>query len=239
MNSRAFPRILGLLLFLVTLWSGSGCTSVQRTAIDESRYTAPIRLACVGDSITFGVGTKDRHTESYPAQLASLLGPKWDVRNFGNSGSTLLGKGNRPYVKQKQYAQALEYKPQVIVIKLGTNDSKPQNWDSHQTEFVADYEALLDRFASLDTKPVIFLCLPIPCFLPGNDSIREKVLVDEVAPKITTLAKARGLVVIDLHKTLEGRPELVPDRIHPNKEGAGLIARAVYSALTGRAPAKP
>lgn len=35
---------------------------------------APVRVACVGDSITQGVGTAHPEKESYPAQLQALLG---------------------------------------------------------------------------------------------------------------------------------------------------------------------
>lgn len=229
--------LLRCFLFLslcLGLFVTTGCLALRRnTGVDESRYTETIRLACVGDSITFGVGTKERSRESYPAQLAGMLGPKWAVSNFGNSGSTLLSKGNRPYIQQKQYKQALEFKPHVVVIKLGTNDSKPINWEAHRDEFVANYEALIASFETLETKPVIYLCRPMPCFLPGEDSIREKVLVEQLAPKIAAIAKAHGFVLIDLHTPIAGHPELVPDKIHPNAEGARRLAEAVYFALKG------
>ena len=59
-------------------------------------YSEPIRVACVGDSITFGYGIKDRDKMSYPAQLGKRLGNKYEVRNFGVNGHTLLSKGNAP-----------------------------------------------------------------------------------------------------------------------------------------------
>jgi len=228
------PAFLAVAFAALTGCSTLPSAKTKPGTIDESRYTAPIRLACVGDSITFGSGIKDRQTQSYPAQLGALLGPKWDVRNFGLGGTTLLSKGNRPYIQQKQYRQALDFKPDVVVIKLGTNDTKPINWDKFGGEYTADYEALIASFAALETKPVIYLCRPMPCWLPGDKSIREKVIVEEVIPKVEAIAKAHGFVLIDLYTPFKNRADLVPDKIHPNAEGAGIIARTVYTALTGR-----
>ena len=103
--------------------------------VDE--YKDVIRVACVGDSITFGAGVGDREKNSYPAVLGRLLGEKWQVKNFGVSGATMLNKGDKPYTKQKAFAAALEFKPNVVLIKLGTNDSKPQNW-KFKADFAAD-----------------------------------------------------------------------------------------------------
>ncbi len=209
-------------------------TGCQHVGIDESRYTAPIRVACVGDSITYGAGIKDRTHDSYPAQLAALLGPKWEVKNFGKSGATLLEKGDRPYVKQPELAKALDFRPDVVVIKLGTNDTKPQNWDAHSGDFTADYDALIARFAALDTKPIIFICRPVPVFGADVYGIRSAVLEQQVMPRVDAIAKQHGFVVIDLYAALTGHGDLVPDKIHPNAAGATLIARAVYQALKGQ-----
>src|SRR5687768_14105445 len=87
-----------------------------------------VRVACVGDSITYGAGVSNRDRNCYPAVLQRLLGDGHDVRNFGVSGTTVLAKGDNPYTLQKVYQQAREFKPHVVVIALGTNDTKPQNW---------------------------------------------------------------------------------------------------------------
>ena len=112
-------------------------------AIQVDDYQGAIRLACVGDSITAGVGAGGN---SYPKQLAALLGDKWEVGNFGNSGSTLLNQGDKPYQKQRTFTAALQFKPQVVVIMLGTNDTKPQNWKL-KGRFAADYHDLLGKFS--------------------------------------------------------------------------------------------
>jgi lysophospholipase L1-like esterase len=40
--------------------------------------------------------------------------------------------------------------------------------------------------------------------------------------------------VIDVHGALNGKDALIPDRVHPNTEGATEIAKAVFKALTGK-----
>jgi lysophospholipase L1-like esterase len=104
-----------------------------------------IRVACVGDSITFGAGVEKREVNNYPKVLGSLLGDKYEVRNFGVSGATLLSKGDHPYIKTGAYSDAKKFAPQIVIIKLGTNDTKPQNW-KHEADFLADATNMIKEF---------------------------------------------------------------------------------------------
>lgn len=204
------------------------------------------RVACVGDSITFGSTLRDIESDNYPAQLARLLGPRWEVRNFGVSGANLLKKGNKPYMKEKTFGQALEYEPDVVVIKLGTNDSKhpgdgspdseqsPDNWQ-HKAEFVADYKALIDAFRKANPNVNVYVCTPIPAF-PGKWGINGRTIHEEIVPLVKQVATESDAKLIDLHASLDGMGALFPDTIHPNATGAGLIARAVFQSLTQRDP---
>src|SRR5207237_795169 len=105
-------------------------TAVSFVRAQETRpATQPVtKIACSGRSLTLGAGIKDRTHDSYTAQLQRMLGDQYQVKNFGSSGTTALKSGDRPYWKQKQFTQAQEFAPDIVVIKLGTNDSKPQNW---------------------------------------------------------------------------------------------------------------
>ena len=196
---------------------------------------AIIKIACVGDSITFGATLKDREHESYPAQLQRMLGERYQVGNLGYSGATLLKKGNRPYWDSRRFAAALEFAPDIVVIKLGTNDSKPDNW-KHKDEFHNDLIDLVKRFQALPCHPTVWLCHPVPAF-PGNYGIRDEVIREEIIPIIDAVAKEQNLKVIDLYAALSGKKDLFPDTIHPNAEGARLIAREVCRSLTGKADA--
>jgi len=193
------------------------------------------KVACIGDSITEGAGADKG--KSYPSQLQELLGEKWEVGNFGVGGRTLLKKGDHPYWIEGAYQKALGFEPKVVIIMLGTNDTKPQNW-KFESEFVADYTELVKSFQSLETKPKVYICRPCPVPEPGNFGINETNVKEEIK-RIDKLAKELDLEVIDMHKALEDKPELLPDRVHPNNEGAGEMAKAAYKAITGKRAPEP
>ena len=121
--------------------------------------TTPIRVACVGDSITYGACVADREKNCYPAVLGGLMGEKYDVRNFGVSGATLLKKGDHPWWNVDAFKNATAFNPNVVVIKLGSNDTKPQNW-KFKDEFAPDYKDMIDQFKKLPSSPRIFICRP-------------------------------------------------------------------------------
>ena len=195
------------------------------------------KLACVGDSITAGTVLKDKNF-TYPRQLQRLLGDGWDVRNFGVSGATLLAAGDKPYRKEKAFGDALAFQPDVVVIKLGTNDTKPQN-ATHAANLAADCRALLAAFRTANPQVKLYLCLPVPVFGAGNFAIAEAVLTASILPPLRAVAAEEKLPLIDLHAALAERGDLFPDRVHPNAEASGLIARAVFQALTGQETHRP
>lgn len=197
--------------------------------IDPSKYSEPVKVACVGDSITQGSGSKGN---PYPKQLQALLGDKWNVGNFGVSGRTLMDKGDYPYMNEKAYQNALAMNPDVVIIMLGTNDTKQQNWQFKAT-FYGDYTKLVKSFQELESKPRIYVCRPCPVPGKGGFGITEAGVQEQI-PQIDKLAKEMGIGLIDMHAALEATPELLPDRVHPNAAGAGKMAEAAYAALTGK-----
>lgn len=200
--------------------------------IDPSKYKAPVKVACIGNSITFGSGIPDRPRDSYPAQLGSMLGDQWEVRNFGVGGRTMLKKGDFPYWNEEAWTEAKAFLPDVVIIKLGTNDTKPQNW-KFSTEFLSDGRAMVGELKNLPSHPVIFLCKPVPAYA-GRWGINDSIIQHGILPAIERLAKEEKLQVIDLYSALKGRGNLFPDQIHPNAEGAGLMAQCIAKKLTGR-----
>lgn len=203
--------------------------------VDVSQYAGPVKVACVGDSITHGSGASKGN--SYPDQLRRMLGEKFEVKNFGVSGATLLNSGDRPYQKQKLYKAALAYEPDVVVIMLGTNDSKPQNW-KHREAFEADYRELVGKFAALKSHPRIWVVLPCPVPNGGGYGITEGPVTEEL-PLIQEAAKALGTGLIDVHGAMEGHAEWFADNIHPKTAGATVLAGTVYQSLTGKAYSGP
>ena len=176
----------------------AGCMTAgarRGQAVAPADYDETIRVACVGDSITFGAGIKDRKNDNYPVVLGRSLGERFKVRNFGVSGATLLKKGDFSYWDRPALKAATQFNPHVVVIKLGTNDTKPQNW-KYAADYAADYEAMIDHFAALPANPKIWLCSPAPVY-QTRWGISEKSVVEEVIPKVQALAKRKGLPLID------------------------------------------
>ncbi len=224
--------LMSILKILVV--SAFAVSSLSAAPIDLRKYKEPVRVACIGDSITQGTGTRGN---PYPSQLQQLLGDKWNVSNFGVSGRTLLRKGDYPYWNEKAYQNALASKPDVVIIMLGTNDTKPQNW-AYESEFVADYRDLVKSFLDLESKPQVFICRPCPVFGQGIFNITEENIQKEI-PRIDALAAEMKLGVIDMHAALKDNPEMIPDRVHPNAAGAGEMAKAAFKALTGKKAREP
>ncbi len=215
--------------FLI-LWLAFSASIPART-IDPSKYSSPVKVACIGNSITYGSGIADRPRDSYPSQLGRMLGEKWVVRNFGVGGRTLLKKGDFPYWNEEAYTQAKAFLPDVVIIKLGTNDTKPQNW-KYAAEFLPDFQAMVNELKNLPSHPKIYLCKPVPAY-SNRWGINDSILVHGVIPALEKLAGEENLPVIDLYAALSGKASLFPDQIHPNTEGAGLVAKAIYKQLTG------
>ena len=192
-----------------------------------------VKVACIGNSITEGYALADPSKDSYPAVLQQMLGEGYQVENFGLSGHTLLMKGNQPYMARQRYKEALAFNPDIVTIKLGTNDSKPVNW-AHGGEFKRDLETMVNAFRQLPSHPEVYLCLPVPAET-GKFSINDSVITHGVIPCIKQVAAELHLPVIDLNTALRPFfPEAYADGVHPNELGAHVIAACIYCALTGR-----
>ena len=177
-----------------------------------SHADSPTKVACIGNSITYGIGTENPQVESYPAQLQQLLGHDYLVGNFGKPGATLLNHGHRPYMKQPEFQKAMEFAGDIAVIHLGINDTDPRNWPNYRDEFVRDYLALIDSCRKANPHCRILICRLTP--------------ISHRHPRFES-------GTIDLHQALYAYPLFFPDGLHPNPEGAGILAHTVYSAITG------
>ncbi len=193
-----------------------------------------VRVACVGNSITYGYLLPDRERNAYPSQLQRMLGDGYVVGNFGHSGATLLNKGHRPYTRLPEYKAALEFNPDIVVIHLGVNDTDPRNWPNYNSEFVGDYIGLIDSFKAQneDVRVIIALLTPLrashPRFRTGTRGWRL-----EIQKAIVDVARATGSELIDFDAPLRDRQDLIFDGIHPDAEGAGILAETVRGAITG------
>lgn len=185
-----------------------------------------IRIVCIGNSITYGAAIENREVNSYPSQLGTMLGNGYEVGNFGVNGATLLRKGNSPYWKTAEYQRALEFKPDWVFIKLGTNDSKPVN-RIFLNEFVQDYKDLISSFQQLPSQPKVVLLLPVPVFLTDTTGISANVVSEKLLPMIRQVAYETGCNIINLYNLMIESGEFFPDKVHPNAAGATVIAKRI------------
>ncbi len=202
------------------------------------RYSKPedhqIKVACVGYSITYGMKLKNWDKNAYPFVLRDLLGPSFCVENFGFSGRTVQKSADKPYTREKLYSQSLAFEPDIVILQIGTNDSKTFNWIDTDS-FRKEYEELLDSYLNLPSKPKVILCAPPPAFKTPvllKTSIQASVIENEICPAVKEIAKERKLQLIDLFEVFDGKSELFTDGLHPNEKGAKLYAQTVFEALT-------
>jgi lysophospholipase L1-like esterase len=193
-----------------------------------------VRIACVGNSITFGHGLPQREQNSFPAQLQALLGAGYEVRNFGVSSKTVIRAGADPYMATPQYQEALQSKPDLVFIKLGTNDSRLP-YRNFIDSFIADYKTLIHAFRSLPTQPRVVLLLPVASFLQDTSRQTDAAIKKYILPRIRQVAFAEKLEVIDLYSLTVDQPGLFPDKLHPDTRGAALIAQRLQEVVLGKA----
>ena len=207
-----------------------------------------VRVACIGNSITEGMGIEMAPQRGYPAQLQQLLGSGYNVQNYGVSARTLLKNGDIPYVRERAWRDAKAFDADIVVIKLGTNDAKEHNWNKHGQEFAADLQAMIDTLRPMvpvldkrgrptkklrrADRPRIILCSPIRAF-EDKWGITDSVIVNGVMPAVRQVAEKNKLEYVDLHEVITDAKDMTGDKIHPNDKGAGLMAKRIAEAIQG------
>lgn len=190
-----------------------------------------IKVACIGNSITYGHGVSNRFENCYPSQLQHLLGDQYLVYNFGNSGRTLSRNVNDSYWITSPFTYShTPFMPDKVVIMLGTNDSKPQIWNVTKGHFEADLIAFIESYSSLPSHPEIFIATP-PMIYPNNFDIRNNIVEDEIIPLIEKVCKQKNIQIIPIHEHTKNMKEVFPDGVHPNNTGAKVIADLFFKAL--------
>ena len=190
--------------------------------IATSNMPKPIRVALVGDSITQGSG--------YPFKLQMLLGSNYTVGNFGVCGSTVSHNSTIPYVNQTEFQRAEDFDPDIVVIMLGTNDANPEIAYSEDS-FETDYSQIVTSFQGLDGNQLIWVVKSPPIFA-NNSSYNNTYLADTVLPHIDNLANQMNLPTVDMYNALISHSDYFMDGVHPNPDGATVIASNVYDAIT-------
>lgn len=213
-----------------------------------------IRVACIGDSITYGYAMKNRESDCYPAQLAKLLGPRYEVGNFGDSGSGVYthlkafgGKGPRSWSQRGQLEKALAFKPDIVISNLGINDAeeyakefvpdfKTGKTSIERGKFVREYAEVLKRFRAQNGKVRIIVWTRLAPCMKGHP-FKGSVLPFVMSEDLERLAKSMGMEGLDMYAPLLPLAETADycdDGIHPESGACKVIA-----AETAKALAKP
>lgn len=190
-------------------------------------------VACIGDSITFGTGViETRDTDAYPAQLQLLLGERYKVQNYGASGRTLLDNTGKSYRDTGYLDVVLAGKPDYIIVMLGSNDSKPQNWQAE--EYKKQYVSLVVQLKEIQRDTKIYLVSPPAVFDVGvrtSYGIDNTVIRDQIREIVREVAEQTGAGWIDLYAVTKDHPEYFPDGVHPNLEGNILLAETICEEI--------
>lgn len=188
----------------------------------------PVKIACVGDSITEGIGIRSMNEHSYPVILSQLLGSEYEVMNFGRSSATMLKKSNFSFWDTKDFFNLFNYQPDIVIIKLGTNDTKGSHWNAQG--FEADCQDMIDTINTMHSRPEIFLCYPVPVFADRWE-INDSTMQVGVIPIIKEIASVNNIKTIDLYTGLNDHPDFFMDGVHPNRKGAALMAEIISTTL--------
>lgn len=189
------------------------------------------RIACVGDSITWGFTIVNRRKYSYPALLQQRLGAEYEVRNFGYNDASARFDADTPYVKKSVYQESLAWNPDVVLLMLGSNDTKKRNWDPEI--FRRDYKRIVESYLKLPSQPRVILIAPIQIFQPMHIpllGLYTETMENGVRPAIRELAAEMGLELVDLVNLFTDSKYMM-DGVHPQREGARMLEEAIYSGI--------
>ena len=190
-----------------------------------------IRVACIGDSITWGFTLLNPWRQSYPALLQEKLGPGYEVRNFGYNDAAARFDADTPYVSKRAYRESLAWNPDIVLLMLGTNDTKSRNWDPEI--FRRDYRRIVESYRALPSAPRVILIAPIRVFPVGGIPILGVLpenMENGVRPAIRALAAEMELELVDLQDLFTDR-RYCRDGVHPQRAGAQMLADAIWSGI--------
>lgn len=193
---------------------------------------ARLKVACFGDSITYGFKLADPAHESYPARLRLLSHGRWHVLNFGVNGATLIQKGDIPYTSQPEFQRGRRSQPDVVVIMLGTNDTKNENWQ-YIDGFVSDYTALIKSVVQFSSRPRVVVCSVPPVFTRYANGINAE-RVEKLNILVQQAAKMTEVEFLDISAAMSGDETFFFDGVHPNARGAQKIADLIFTAITSK-----
>lgn len=193
-----------------------------------------IKVACVGDSITYGCMVGNWRRNNYPAVLGDFLGENYCVNNFGYTNRTATKSADYPYTDEKLYKQSLDFNPDIVFLMLGSNDSKKNNWDKEK--YRNDLSDIIDSYLALNPAIKVYLLIPPPVFeIRGRVlyQLRKDIIEYEICPAVKEIADKKGIECIDMYNIFQGQKELFADGVHPNAQGSKILAQKIYEVIKG------
>lgn len=217
-----------LAVLIVMLGVVAICFGATNMRWDENGKDDETKVACIGNSITYGFGVFNWISNAYPKQLGNMLGEGFWVKNFGLNGATILNSGDKPYADKTVYKESLAFQPDIVVLMLGTNDTKEWNWKGVD-EFKKQYIELIKTYQELVSAPEIYLCTPAVAFNVKSKAYGiENEHVEEVTAVVQEIAQEKGLHLIDINSLTAINEEWFEfDGIHPNADGANGMAQLI------------
>lgn len=230
----AASAVLAIVLIAFAMLYFNGFSGIHHHTTPKD---GQIKVACIGDSTTYGHGVAGWPTNNYPAQLQKMLGDKYHVSNFGQKGSTVSDDGDQPYTETKQFKKSLEYDADIIVIMLGANDTKPENWTDIK-DFIDRYDALIKRYKENNPDVKIILCTPTKAFFSDGkkdgttDFDIQPEHVESIVYHLRVYGLTNGLEVVDVYDLTRNHAEwFAEDNVHPSKDGARAIAELIAKKI--------
>ena len=228
--------LLVLLLVFISVFTFLFFNGYSGLHLRKKVNDGQIKVACVGDSVTYGHAVDFWYKNNYPVVFQNLLGEEYLVNNYGVSCATVQKTGDFPYLQTKSYKPSIVFNADILVFMLGSNDTKPYNWTDKET-FKKEYLELLNSYLG-DNNPKVYLCTVSRVFYKDPEQttgestyfVQENIIkiVNEVVREI---AEEYEYNLIDIYSVTKEHREWYNDYVHPEAEGAKAIAKEIYANI--------
>ncbi len=224
-----------------TITGADGSTRAYKVTVKQ---LPKCKIACVGDSLAV--------EPEFLADLESFLGGGYDIGRFGVNSTTVQIDGQKEtgdkrgaYIYHPEYQQSLEYNPDVVLLLMGSNDSKQgagktqsgydlvTNWKAGSAQnYERDLTALITSYQDIGAT-VILATAPSGIETPDNWGVKPDIVNNQIVPIQRKVADKTGCFLVDFNAATKGHESelLSGDGDHPNFEGYYLLAGMYYTNI--------